>query len=231
MVWYKWWSTSKGEGIPQAFCFPQLFGSVVSYMISLEPSLHSSFLKAAAFVLPLGGEAVTHTVGSAPRYIPVVAQGSLIGHTCVAFPWNCTSQLGWAGLRMVQHRMLGRRKPLWGRTQQWVNTCKCALEAGNTLALYHCRWQCWIRQQKQSGGSAKDHSQREDFLLLLRTWITAISECLKNGLICEITGLVITPVINLSSQGGVLGDWRLTNIIPVLMESERVCVGGREVVL
>lgn len=87
---YIWWS--KGKGISQAFCFPQLIGNVVFYMISLEPSLHSSFLKAAAVVILLGGEAVTHTVGSAPRYIPVVAQESLVGHTCIAFPRNCTSQ-------------------------------------------------------------------------------------------------------------------------------------------
>lgn len=183
--------TSKGKGIPQAFCFPKLLGNVVSCMISLGPSLHSFFLK-AAFVMPLGGQAVTHTAGFAPRYIPVVAQDSIIGHTCVAFPRNCTSPLGWAGLRMVQHRVLGSRKPPWERTQQWLNTCKCALETGNTLALCLCRWQCWIRQQKQSGGSAKDHSQSQDFLLWLRTWIIAIPECLKNVLICEITGLVIT---------------------------------------
>ena len=62
--------TSKGKGTLQAFHFPQLFGNVVSPMIPLEPSLHSSFLKAAAFVMPLGGEAVKRTVRSAPRYIP-----------------------------------------------------------------------------------------------------------------------------------------------------------------
>lgn len=100
-------TTSKGKGIPQAFCFPQLLGNVVSCVMSLEPSLHSSFLK-AAFVTPLGGQAVTHTVGSAPRYIPVVAQDSIIGHTHVSFPRSCTSELGWAGLRLVQRRVLGR---------------------------------------------------------------------------------------------------------------------------
>lgn len=81
--------TSKGEGIPQAFCFPRLLGNVVSCMISLEPSLRSSFLKAAAFVMPLGGEAVIYTVGSAPRYIPMVAQESIIGCTHVALPRSC----------------------------------------------------------------------------------------------------------------------------------------------
>lgn len=102
----------KGQRHLQAFCFPQLLGNVVSCMISLEPSLHSSFLKAAAFMIPLGGEEVTHIIGSAPRYIPMVAQESIIGHTSVTFLRNCTSQIGWAGLRMVQHRMLGSGKPL-----------------------------------------------------------------------------------------------------------------------
>lgn len=63
-------------------------------------------------MIPLGGEAVTHTVGSAPRYILMVAQENIIGHVRVTFLRNCTSQIGWAGLRMVQHRMLGSRKPL-----------------------------------------------------------------------------------------------------------------------
>lgn len=62
--------TSKGKGTPQAFHFPQLFGNVVSPVIPLEPSLHSSILKAAAFVMSLGGEAVKCTVRPAPRCIP-----------------------------------------------------------------------------------------------------------------------------------------------------------------
>lgn len=109
--------TSKGKGIPQAFHFPQLFGNVVSPMIPLEPSLHSSFLKAAAFVMPLNGEAVKCAIRSAPRYVILVAQGSIIGHTCVAFPRTYTSQLGWEELRMVQHRILGSSKPPCVRTQ------------------------------------------------------------------------------------------------------------------
>lgn len=62
--------TSKCKGTPQAFHFPQVFRNVVSPMIPLESALHSFFLKATAFVMPLGDEAVKCTVRSAPRCIP-----------------------------------------------------------------------------------------------------------------------------------------------------------------
>lgn len=137
---------------------------------------------------------------------------------------HCT---GWEELWRVQRRVVGSSKPPWVREDavmiKHLKVCLRSCEYFASVSL----WMMMLNKGAEAEWrrSGNDHSQSWDFLLSLRIWIIAISERLKNVLICEITGLVIT-LSNKSVKSGRCSGWLEINKHNTCTngEWERVCV-------